>query len=101
MKDEFHWGKPVPVDIFVMADGEAERPNATKIGGCRYRPKNEAPVTCCRARRSFQQSVVNIAATKAALQTVSIQLPYRKRHQGLSPTVNLSLDWEAYKLRAG
>jgi len=31
--DQFEWGRAVPVDVFVMADGEPEDPRVTKIGG--------------------------------------------------------------------
>jgi hypothetical protein len=36
--DEYDWGEPVPVDIFVMSKGEPENRYATKIGGLPYRP---------------------------------------------------------------
>ncbi len=37
LSDQIEWGRSVPVDIFVMADGEASVPYATKIGGLPYR----------------------------------------------------------------
>lgn len=37
-KDEIDWGPPVPVDIFIMADGEPVHRNNTKLGGLPYRP---------------------------------------------------------------
>ena len=37
MKDEFDWGEPVPVDIFVHSIGEPENRYATKIGGLPFR----------------------------------------------------------------
>ncbi len=40
MADQFDWGKPVPVDVFVMSKGEPEWRYATKIGGLPYRPAN-------------------------------------------------------------
>lgn len=36
--DQFDWGKPVPVDVFIMAKGEPPNRHATKIGGMPYRP---------------------------------------------------------------
>ena len=36
--DQFDWGPAVPVDIFIMADGEPNNRHATKIGGLPYRP---------------------------------------------------------------
>jgi Domain of unknown function (DUF1963) len=38
MQGEFEWGPAVPVDMFVMADGETEDRQVTKIGGLPYRP---------------------------------------------------------------
>jgi hypothetical protein len=35
--DQFAWGPAVPVDIFIMAEGEPENRHATKIGGLPYR----------------------------------------------------------------
>lgn len=32
------WGRPIPVDIFVMAKGEPDCRHVTKIGGLPYRP---------------------------------------------------------------
>lgn len=40
MQDQYHWGEPVPVDIFIMADGEPDDRRATKIGGLPFRPAN-------------------------------------------------------------
>ena len=37
MQDQYDWGKPVPSDLFVMAEGEPENRFATKIGGLPYR----------------------------------------------------------------
>jgi hypothetical protein len=37
MKDQFEWGEPVPVDIFVHSIGEPDNRSATKIGGLPYR----------------------------------------------------------------
>lgn len=37
-RDQFDWGPAVPVDIFVMADGEPPDRHVTKIGGLPYRP---------------------------------------------------------------
>ena len=42
LRDAFDWGPAVPVDIFVMADGEAPDRHATKIGGLPYRLANAA-----------------------------------------------------------
>ena len=42
MQDEYRWGPPAPVDIFIMAEGEPEDCSVTKIGGLPYRPA-EAP----------------------------------------------------------
>jgi len=36
--DQLDWGRPVPVDIFVMADGEPAHRWVTKVGGLPYRP---------------------------------------------------------------
>ena len=38
LADQVDWGPAVPVDIFVMADGEPPDPCSTKIGGLPYRP---------------------------------------------------------------
>ena len=38
MQDEYDWGRPVPTDLFVMAEGEPKNRFATKIGGLPYRP---------------------------------------------------------------
>jgi hypothetical protein len=38
MRDQFDWGPAVPVDVFVMADGEPADGFATKIGGLPYWP---------------------------------------------------------------
>ena len=40
MQDQYRWGPAVPVDIFVMAEGEPEKRNVTKIGALPYRPAN-------------------------------------------------------------
>jgi hypothetical protein len=40
MVDQYDWGRPVPVDVFVMSKGEPENRFATKIGGLPYRPRN-------------------------------------------------------------
>jgi hypothetical protein len=36
--DQFDWGPAVPVDVFVMAEGEPPNRYASKIGGTPYRP---------------------------------------------------------------
>lgn len=33
MQDQYEWGPAVPVDIFVMAEGESENRQATNVGG--------------------------------------------------------------------
>lgn len=38
MVEEFDWGPAVPVDIFIMAEGEPEKRDVTKIAGLPYRP---------------------------------------------------------------
>lgn len=38
MQDQFIWGPSVPVDIFVMAQGEPADRHVTKVGGLPYRP---------------------------------------------------------------
>jgi uncharacterized protein YwqG len=38
MQDQFKWGKAVPIDVFIMAEGEPDNRYATKIGGLPYRP---------------------------------------------------------------
>lgn len=40
MVDQYDWGQPVPVDVFVMSKGEPENRHATKIGGLPYRPRH-------------------------------------------------------------
>jgi hypothetical protein len=52
MRDEFDWGEPVPVDIFVLSQGEPENRFATKIGGLPYRPADE-PWPCSADGRSL------------------------------------------------
>src|SRR5437879_1094826 len=37
MRDQFVWGPAVPVDLFIMADGEPADRHVTKIGGLPYR----------------------------------------------------------------
>lgn len=39
---EFDWGPSIPVDVFIMADGEPENRWVTKFGGLPYRPANRA-----------------------------------------------------------
>jgi hypothetical protein len=41
MKDEYDWGQPVPVDIFVMAEGEPNDRSVTKVGGLPFRGRND------------------------------------------------------------
>jgi len=36
--DQYIWGEGVPVDVFIMAEGEPADRNVTKIGGLPYRP---------------------------------------------------------------
>lgn len=36
------WGTPMPIDVFVLAEGECKRRHNTKIGGLPYRPRNLA-----------------------------------------------------------
>jgi hypothetical protein len=38
VQNEFDWGPAVPVDIFIMAQGEPADRHVTKIGGLPYRP---------------------------------------------------------------
>lgn len=38
--DQVDWGQEVPVDVFVMAEGEPEDRASTKIGGLPYRPRS-------------------------------------------------------------
>lgn len=40
MRDQFDWGEPVPVDVFVHSFGEPENRFVTKIGGLPYRPSD-------------------------------------------------------------
>lgn len=42
MQDQFIWGPSVPVDIFVMAEGEPADRYVTKVGGLPYRPAGAA-----------------------------------------------------------
>src|SRR5581483_1820115 len=37
LRDQYDWGAAVPVDVFVMAEGEPEHRDVTKIGGLPYR----------------------------------------------------------------
>ena len=41
MADQFDWGEPVPIDIFIHSSGEPERRDCTKIGGVPYRPESK------------------------------------------------------------
>src|SRR4029077_8646441 len=50
MLDQYDWGRPVPVDVFVMSKGEPENRCATKIGGLTYRPR-KLPWPCARPGR--------------------------------------------------
>ena len=38
MQNQFIWGPSVPVDIFIMAEGEPADRHVTKVGGLPYRP---------------------------------------------------------------
>jgi hypothetical protein len=40
MQDQYVWGRAVPIDIFVMAEGEPPHRDVTKIGGLPYRSAN-------------------------------------------------------------
>jgi hypothetical protein len=40
LPDALDWGRSVPADVFVMAQGEPDNRHATKIGGLPYRPAN-------------------------------------------------------------
>jgi hypothetical protein len=42
IRDQVDWGRAVPVDIFVFAEGEPPDPFVTKIGGVPYRPSAKA-----------------------------------------------------------
>lgn len=42
MQNEYRWGPSVPMDVFVMADGESSDRHVTKIGGLPYRPASRA-----------------------------------------------------------
>jgi len=37
--DQYDWGPAVPVDVFIMAEGEPPDRHVTKIGGLPYRPR--------------------------------------------------------------
>ncbi len=50
LADQYDWGRPVPVDVFVMSKGEPENRFATKIGGLPYRSRN-LPWPCARSGR--------------------------------------------------
>lgn len=58
----FDWGPAVPVDVFVMADGEPEDRSATKIGGAPYRPSVPWPTHSGRPMRFVAQ--VNFTLSK-------------------------------------
>jgi hypothetical protein len=47
LHDEYDWGTAVPVDIFIMADGEAPDRHVTKIGGLPFRPADSKWPTRC------------------------------------------------------
>ena len=38
LTNQYDWGPPVPMDVFVMSKGEPERRDVTKIAGLPYRP---------------------------------------------------------------
>ena len=38
LRDVIEWGSPVPMDVFVMGDGEPVNRHATKIAGLPFRP---------------------------------------------------------------
>jgi len=42
MVDQYDWGTPVPVDVFIQSMGEPEHRFATKLGGLPYRPSQLA-----------------------------------------------------------
>ncbi|WP_233200308.1 DUF1963 domain-containing protein [Blastopirellula marina] len=52
IRDQFDWGEPVPMDVFVHSIGEPENRFATKIGGLPYRPA-ELPWPTTREGRSM------------------------------------------------
>lgn len=52
MRDEYDWGEPIPVDLFVLSRGEPQNRYATKIGGLPYRPAKE-PWPCNAQGRSL------------------------------------------------
>lgn len=41
VNDQVEWGKAMPIDVFVMAEGEPADRHITKIGGLPYRPRNK------------------------------------------------------------
>ena len=41
LADLVDWGPAVPMDVFVMADGEPAEPYTTKVGGLPYRPTGQ------------------------------------------------------------
>lgn len=41
LQDVYRWGEGIPMDVFVMADGEPEQRGVTKLGGLPYRPADE------------------------------------------------------------
>ena len=53
LRDQFDWGDPVPVDVFVMADGEPPDRHGTQVGGLPYRPAS-APWPADRGGRPLQ-----------------------------------------------
>lgn len=52
MQDQFDWGEPVPVDVFIHSLGEPENRFATKIGGLPFR-SSSAPWPKTRTGRSM------------------------------------------------
>jgi hypothetical protein len=42
VSDRFDWGPAVPMDVFVMGEGEPQDRHVTKVGGVPYRPSNLA-----------------------------------------------------------
>jgi hypothetical protein len=39
VRDQYDWGRALPIDVFVMAEGEPPDRHVTKIGGLPYRPR--------------------------------------------------------------
>lgn len=56
LQGQFNWGRSVPVDVFVMAEGEPIDRHVTKIGGLPYRPSKSAWPTGKDGTEAFEEA---------------------------------------------